>query len=141
MSVSPDVIELGDQSFVRTSDMKIKSLYINCSSATLSLHDNTTGSDYQVPTGKIFKILKILAYAGYEFGSRWIDYYEAGTSDSVSGATQIINEYVAPARADMAGGKVAILNTDINLAANKYLVAVGNNTLIYTVVHGIEMDV
>lgn len=134
MAEAPITIKLGGQTFIRTSDMKVKTLSKSDLDVTgLTLKDES-GTNYQVPTGKVLKILEL--YCGASSTSKVYTIFSATVADS---ATDEIDKIVNSIGIDTFSPKI---NVDIDIAVDLFVngkvsSATGQDSI--TVI-GIEMD-
>lgn len=136
MATNPTVIEMGGQKFIRTSDMKIKALFKpNSGTSVESLHDETN-ANYQVPTGKIFRMLEVYVVT-IDIRGEGIKIWDSTTADSATGTEAITK---------LAGGSLTQTqkyNVSIDFIATHYVNGVTSNTgtnNAWCMVLGIEMN-
>ena len=87
MAETPVVIELGGQKYVRTTDMKILLLTRLGAAAAKSLRGEND-VDYQVPAGKIARILSVTV-TGMASGSNAGKIYDEATANTANGANRL----------------------------------------------------
>jgi len=131
MAEVPQTITLGNQVFIRTTDMIVKTLSQTIPTTTLTLHDEA-GVNYQVPTGKVFKALEItLANEGTGgLSSLW----DSASADSATGTLVII-------AINLAGSSVLpTTNINIDFAVDRFVNGQINAASGSMLIVGIEMD-
>jgi len=133
MAETPVTIRLGGQTFIRTSDMIVKTLYKpNYNATTESCHDET-GADYQVGTGKVFRALIIYHAQSVAADTDAIQIWASDTANTADGtevleATGLVD---TPAKTEVS----------IDFAADLFVTAVSvSGPLVHCIVIGIEMD-
>jgi len=133
MAETPVTIKLGGQVFIRTTDMAVLTLSSpTFANDTTTLHE-ADGTNYQVPTGKIFRALEITIITG-----------GLGTGD--------LANVRASVNADTADGTIVVLvtgpsgiqnnfNISIDFAADTFVTKESVSSQVsYLLITGIEMD-
>ena len=133
MPETPQTIKLGGQLFIRTTDMKVKTLTKPVySTVTQTLHDET-GGNYQVPTGKIFKALEVSWIMSLDLVNDAINLRSATTVDTANGDLVLVLHTVRDT--------LAKANVNLDFVADRFPTAVSIDApLIWCLVIGIEMD-
>jgi hypothetical protein len=86
----PVTIGIGANKWIKDADTKMLTLvYPSSSSSQLSLHNTETDTDYQVPSGKKFIILKIQDTVGTSRNNANHDLYKNTVTNSVAGVNAI----------------------------------------------------
>ena len=134
MAETPQTIKLGGQLFIRTTDMKVKTLTKPTFNATTeTLHDET-GGNYQVPTGKIFKALEVSFIQSTDSTNDALNIRDATTADTANGSILLVLN--TPANVP------SKVNVSVDFIADRFPTAVSISApLIWCLVIGIEMDV
>jgi len=135
MAETPVTIKLGGQTFVRTSDMKVVTLNKAVLLTTpLTLHEDD-GTDYQVPTGKVFKILEV--FFGNVTTTKIYTLITATVADSTTGQVDLL---IFEAAASIPNAPVYNVNLDCAVDLFPGVIASSETGSESIVVTGIEMD-
>lgn len=115
---------------VRDSNTKLKMLYAPKGATTETLHDVETGADYQVPTGKKFKVIYLETLDQFTAGKK-IHY--ADDADGTTNAVTLVAGFAAAS---------TYLQTVIFISgeapADKYINAVKSVSADDIVIFGVE---
>ena len=132
MAADPVVIELGGQKILWTSDMKVVSASRMLGTVSKALR-NEDDADYQIPVGKVFRILQ---YTFQGAGSGLIE-GQIYDSSSAGGSTSTDSIQLFGAGEN----QVAYIPTEHDIAAGRYVngKTAGAN-YVYCTATGIEMD-
>lgn len=134
MAETPITIKLGGQTFIRTSDMIVKTLSKpGFNTTTLSLNDSETGADYQVPTGKVFRALVVYHTQSINVAPDAGQLFASVTADTADGTEvlEMVGIVNVPARFEIS----------IDFAADLFVTSVSvSGPSIFEIVIGIEMD-
>jgi hypothetical protein len=150
----PVTIGIGSNKWVKEAATKMMTLYFPASSGTLSLHDNT-GTDYQVPVGKKFVILKVLTSGGSNWQGNigttygYYELWDSTVADTASGNIILINTtainrdyYGGSYMSTVESGFNNDIDTFIEVAATKFITPASNSVVGLSItITGIETDV
>jgi len=132
----PLAIKIGRETYLRTSDMTVKTLRREAnigSSTTSSLHDSKTGANYQVPTGKIFRLLLIQMKNETVQTVDFVRIREGNTLDTADG--NIVFDC-----GPMEVTRFHNVYCQIDFAADKFVTLQPSGQANYIHAYGIEMD-
>mgnify|MGYP003629234509 CR=1 FL=1 len=130
MAETPVVIELGGQKYVRTTDMKILLLTRLGAAAAKSLRGEND-VDYQVPAGKIARILSVTV-TGMATGSNTGKIYDEATANTATGSNRLCE-------VDVMDNEVIRNECSYDIAATRYVGCDSSGTTGITCV-ALEMD-
>jgi hypothetical protein len=151
--VEPVVIGIEGNKWINDTATKMITLHFPSSSGTFSLHDDTD-TDYQVPVGKKFVILKVLTSGGSNYSGNaavtqgYFNLYITPNTDSNVGGTIVLKNSTSMNRHNWGNvttvdsGFNPDIDTFIEVSATKFITPVssGVNGLSITIT-GVETDV
>ncbi len=134
MAANPVVIELGGQKILWSSDMKVVSAsrFLSSSIGNPRALRDVQDADYQVPVGKVFRLLECVINGA---GSGFIEGQLYNTSSSSGSATADAIELIGAGE-----NQVVHFATEHNVPAGNYITGDGYGNGLYAKVIGIEMD-
>ena len=130
MAAAPVVIELGGQKYVAASDMKVILLTRLATSSAKSLRGEND-VDYQVPVGKVARILSVTV-TGMASGSNAGKIYDEASANTATGANRLCE-------VDVEDNVVIRNECSYDIAATRYIGCDSSGTTGITCV-GVEMD-
>tara|TARA_R110002020_G_scaffold383939_1_gene594593 strand:+ start:301 stop:699 length:399 start_codon:yes stop_codon:yes gene_type:complete len=131
MAEVPVIITLGGQKFVYTADMKVLLLTRLTSGSAKSLRGEND-VDYQVPVGKVARILSV-TFVGMASGSNAGKIYDEATANTATGANRLCE-------VDVEGTTAVIRNEcSYDIAATRYIGCDSSGSTGVTCV-ALEMD-
>ena len=130
MAAAPVVIELGGQKYVAASDMKVILLTRLATGSAKSLRGEND-VDYQVPVGKVARILSVTV-TGMASGSNAGKIYDEASANTATGANRLCE-------VDVEDNVVIRNECSYDIAATRYVGCDSSGTTGITCV-GVEMD-
>ena len=130
MAAAPVVIELGGQKYVAASDMKVILLTRLATGSAKSLRGEND-VDYQVPVGKVARILSVTV-TGMASGSNAGKIYDEASANTATGANRLCE-------VDVEDNVVVRNECSYDIAATRYVGCDSSGTTGITCV-GVEMD-
>ena len=150
----PITIGIGANKWVKESATKMMTLHFPSSSGTYTLHDNTN-TDYQIPVGKKFVILKVLTSGGSNWQGNqgatqgYFNLWDSTVADTASGNI-ILNNTTAINRDYFGGSYMSTvesgfnndIDTFIEVSATKFITGASSGVVGLSItITGIETDV
>ena len=130
MAAAPVVIELGGQKYVAASDMKVI-LLTRLATGSAKSFRGENDVDYQVPVGKVARILSVTV-TGMASGSNAGKIYDEASANTATGANRLCE-------VDVEDNVVIRNECSYDIAATRYIGCDSSGTTGITCV-GVEMD-
>ena len=132
MAETPVIIELGGQKFIRTTDMKVLTLFRQAATASAKSMRTYGDVDYQVPVGKVFVGLEF-SFASLGTGSGTVKFSDETSANVENSANRV-------AELDGYDGNVNKMNFNHTFVAGRYIGCQATSTACSILITGVEMD-